>query len=271
MTNETNDSLKIFLIFFFALTFCARGFALSETKENSQQQSTAYQKFQLFYDWSATYACDEIRWGSDPAHWNRGADPYHVCTDGSVSYDQPNSQGPLGWEGYCGQVAVSNITGMFCQRMIAPKNIDFYATDSFPGSLPSTLTTILTQIFAEKNGVMRCPNGEWKTSTSELSQTFISNLKKLLFQTNQKSVIQRKRSYESTIAVSPVIILLNEGVLAYHYVTLLDLIDNSYDSFGCSAVINTWGEQKLLSCENLINHTQNSALGFLAIYFDEHN
>ena len=277
----TNNLWKISFTYFFLFHFNITGLATSRELENFHQNSSTYQKFHLNYEWEATNICHDLKQGVDPLNLNRGKHNYHACSDGSVSYDQPISQGTWGWEGYCGQVAVSNVTGMFCQRMIAPKNIDLYAKDNFPGSLPGTLKTILTQIFAEQNGKKGikgnngyrnqkgCPKGKWKTSNTEYSNVFISNLKKLLFHTNQKNVVLRERSYFSTVEVSPVVLLLKEGNLNYHYVTVIDLLDDVNDKFGCQVVMNTWGEQKIMSCENLIKYTQDSALRFFILYFEE--
>lgn len=221
------------------------------------------------YDFKETIKCSTVANGSD-SYSRRGAVSYFVCPDRTASFGQPDSTGNGGWNGYCGQTAVSNAVGMMCGRYFTPQTVDTYATDVTPGNLPGTNLRALRRIFTERFSNVRqanpCPtNGTWKAFAPWTEKGFIDGLKKALW--NGAGQVSRKRLNGSTVKISPVILLMGRGVDKLHWLTLVDFRNNPQDRFGCDAVMNTWGNQKVMTCENLASYGNTLLLGYSYLAF----
>ncbi|MCA9652814.1 MAG: hypothetical protein KC501_23045 [Myxococcales bacterium] len=63
-----------------------------------------------------------------------------LMPDGSYSWEQPDSNGTNGWEGFCGQTAIANLlTTIQGGVQVSPQDVSRAADDWTPGSRPSTL------------------------------------------------------------------------------------------------------------------------------------
>jgi hypothetical protein len=216
------------------------------------------------FEFKETIKCTQIARGQDPYLNRRAPVRYFVCPDGTPSFNQPDSTGNGGWNGYCGQTAVSNLTAMLCKRYFTPETVDSYATDVTPGNLPGTNLRALKRIFTESYTNVRsanpCPkNGKWKAHSPWTEQGLINGVKRALFQGPGK--VQRKRSNGSTISITPVGLLIGSGIDKLHWVTVVDFHSNPQDRFGCDVVMNTWGNQKVMTCENLARYANTMLLG----------
>ncbi len=223
------------------------------------------------YDFKETINCTQIARGQDPYLNRRAAVNYFVCPDGTASFPQPDSTGNGGWNGYCGQTAVTNLTAMLCKRYFTPETVDTYATDVTPGNLPGTNIRALKKIFTESYTNVRqanpCPNtGKWKQRSAWTHQGLIDGIKKSLYQ--GPGTVQRKRLNGTTIAITPVAVLIGSGIDKLHWITVVDFRSNPQDSFGCDVVMNTWGNQKVMTCEKLVDYANTLLLGNSYLAFE---
>lgn len=169
------------------------------------------------------------------------------CKDNSVSFLQPPSSGPLGYEGLCGQTTVSNLAYSYCKIVLHPKNyVDFYMQDLTPGARPDTLAAGLNMIF-EKNG-QHCPSGQWSAVNTDNANQFITLISNML-KIKKPWSITRKRKNSSMVKRNPIAALIripyNHGP---HWVTVVD-IKNVNDSKQCSIVFNSWDDQYESPCQ----------------------
>jgi hypothetical protein len=208
------------------------------------------------YEWKSHTTCSIKSTGIDPVYPGLGLVTYYVCPDKTISHSQPKSTGFNSWEGYCGQTAISNITSMICQRHMDPRGNDFYGTDPTPGAHSSTMKKSLRKIFTEYRQYNNCPNVTWNVRQNWTSSSFLKSVKGDLFGSTKK--IKRFRSAKTFVNVTPTPVLLNSGGLRYHWVTVVDIIPNSTDSFGCDVVVNTWGDQKTLTCANFVSYADHT-------------
>ncbi len=217
-------------------------------------------KSSLFnYQWKSQTDCKDTRDGIDAVYPERGIVTYSVCPDGTISHRQPRSHGLNGWEGYCGQTAASNMTSMLCQRHISPKTHDLYAKDLTPGQHSSTMKKALNKIFSEQPGKNTCPVTHWVVRINWHDEIFLEKLKRDLFYGQQQIIRNREDGHQ--IKITPIPVLMNSGGLNYHWVTVVDLINNSQDRFGCDVIMNTWGNQKTLGCETFTRYTDHTGFG----------
>ena len=210
------------------------------------------------YVWKSSISCGKKRTGNDPIKASSKSVTYYVCPDSTLSHVQPKSTGINGWEGYCGQTSVSNVTSMLCERHISPKENDNYGTDASPGQHSSTMRKVLRKIFTESPTKNTCPKVSWNTRATWSDSAFLKRVKGDLFGSSHK--IKRFRSSNTYVNVTPTPVLLNSGGLNYHWVTVVDVIDNKKDNYGCDVVLNTWGDQKTLTCDNFVNYGNHSSL-----------
>lgn len=211
------------------------------------------------YKWKSSTICTNKRMGKDPAKKNSANVIFYVCPDKTLSHIQPESTGVKGWEGYCGQTAISNVTSMLCERHISPKENDNYGTDVSPGQHSSTMRKVLRKIFTESPQTNTCPKVTWNTRATWSGSAFLKKVKGDLFGSSHK--MKRFRSANTYVNVTPTPVLLNSGGLNYHWVTVVDVINNNDDYYGCDVVLNTWGDQKILTCENFVHYGNHSSLG----------
>jgi hypothetical protein len=223
------------------------------------------------FEFKETITCAQAMSGRDPYLNRRAAVSYFVCPDGTTSFPQPNSTGNGGWNGYCGQTAVSNATGMLCKRYFTPQTVDSYATDITPGNLPGTNLRALKKIFTESYTNVRqanpCPSGTWKQHSPWTQQGLIDGIKDSLLKGPGK--FQRRRLNGTTISITPVLVLIGSGIDKLHWLTVVDFRNNPQDRFGCDVVMNTWGNQKLMTCENLADYGNTLLLGFNYLAFEK--
>lgn len=211
------------------------------------------------YEWKSSTQCNVKGLGSDVVYSNLKPVSYYICPDKTISHVQPPSTGLNGWEGYCGQTAMSNITSMLCGRHMSPKSNDFYGTDLSPGQHSTTILASLRKIFTEYPKKNTCPKVTWKIRQNWRDKSLLKSVKGDVFGSTSK--IKRFRSATTYVNITPTPVLLNSGGLNYHWVTVVDFLDNKNDEFGCDVVLNTWGDQKTLTCENFVSYTDHSGLG----------
>lgn len=186
------------------------------------------------YVWKSSTSCAIKGSGSDAVYPSLKAVPFYVCPDKTISHSQPDSTGYNGWEGYCGQTSISNITSMLCSRHMSPKSNDFYGTDATPGQHSSTIERSLRKIFKEHPKTNTCPKVTWNVRQNWSGGSFLKSVKGDLFGSTHKT--KRFRSATTYVNVTPTPVLLNSGGLNYHWVTVVDIIDNKKDKYGCEVV-----------------------------------
>ena len=224
-----------------------------ETKSNLESMTGGGE-----YVWKSTTSCVVTMNGKDPVYSRLNPVSYYVCPDKTISHVQPKSTGYNGWEGYCGQTAVSNVTSMLCNRHMSPKGNDYYGTDVSPGQHSSTMKKSLKKIFTEYPSVNTCPKVTWNVRATWSGESFLKSVKGDLFGSTKK--IRRYRSFNTYVNVTPTPVLLNSGGMNYHWVTVVDIISNPKDSLGCDVVVNTWGDQKTLTCEHFVSYGDNTSI-----------
>ena len=211
------------------------------------------------YSWKSSTSCTVKGTGKDAVYPSLKAVPYYVCPDKTISHSQPDSTGLNGWEGYCGQTSISNITSMLCGRHMSPKSNDFYGTDYTPGQHSSTIESSLRKIFTEYPTRNTCPKVTWNVRQNWSGGTFLRSVKGDLFGSTHK--VRRFRTATTYVNVTPTPVLINSGGLNYHWVTVVDIINNKDDKYGCDVVVNTWGDQKTLTCANFASYADHSSIG----------
>lgn len=211
------------------------------------------------YEWKSATSCAIKGLGSDVVYSSLKPVSYYICPDKTISHAQPPSTGLNGWEGYCGQTAMSNITSMLCGRHMTPKSNDFYGTDYTPGQHSSTMKISLRKIFTESPKSNTCPKVKWNVRKNWNGASFLKSVKGDLFGSTKK--IRRFRTENTYVNVTPTPVLLNSGGLNYHWVTVVDIISNKKDTYGCDVVVNTWGDQKSLTCDNFVSYANHAGIG----------
>lgn len=187
---------------------------------------------------------------------------HYECPDRTISFIQPESTGAGGWNGFCGHVSISNTTRMICNRAVNP--LQTGARDLTPGTRPDTNRNALNNLFAR---IPSCPEGRWITRGALSARTYINRLRSALF--NGPSKYNRLRTPRTLVKITPVPVLLAASIQSFHWVTLVDLIPNPADKYKCDAVMNTWGDQKVMTCENLVKFGRTPLFGFSFLSFVE--
>lgn len=120
--------------------------------------------------------------------------------DGSISWEQPDSNGMGGWEGFCGQTATANLLTTYTGNEISPHDVAEAANDWGPGSTPATLLRAIQALVPDGN------------------QYFLSDSQDLSSATRQ----------------TPIVCLLYWSGLNFHYVTVVEARPNSvlYNHWG---------------------------------------
>jgi hypothetical protein len=179
---------------------------------------------------------------------------YFKCKDGSTTFDQPESTGMGGWNGFCGETGVSNILKMTCGEGWHPDGKIRSITseqDYTPGNRPKTLEYALNELSPKS----KCNGKKWSyydtaENDREYLESIIDGLKK-------ESKFIRKRSDGTTIKRAPVLTMVKlSGSKTLHWVTVVDVV--GYDSkttIGmnkkCFAFVNQWGKQYKIPCSHL--------------------
>jgi len=215
--------------------------------------------------------CSVSRQGQDNYHGGRAATTYFVCPDGTFSFPQPDSTGYEGWNGYCGETAVSNVSGMMCERFLSPQTVGTYATDITPGTLPATNLRALKKIFTENYTNVRrsnpCPvNGSWKARGANSDQNFINAVMVSVLQ--GPGGFTRQRADGTSKEITPTMVLMAHGFSKLHWVTIVDFRRNNDDKFACDVVMNTWGQQKIMTCANFAKYSKTALFGYSILTFE---
>ncbi len=214
------------------------------------------------FNFKLTRNCSTIRFGGDHKNPSRERVQYRVCEDGTVSFDQPTSTGINGWNGFCGQTAAANTGAMICYRYTHPTLFDDYADDLTPGSRPGTVRAGLAKYFAEGG----CPSGRWQNRSPWTANGFFEELRSALWLTRGKSL--RRRENGTSVRFTPVPVLISSGLQAMHWVTVVDLVADREDIYGCNLVMNTWGSQRVMTCKDFIDYAMNPAFGYRYLRFE---
>ena len=232
--------------------FANPDFSLNDLYKEQIEKSSQVKE----YEWKTTTQCNTKKRGKDLVHPGRGEAVYYECPDKTISYVQPPSTGYKGWDGYCAQTSVSNVTSMLCNRHITPNHSNGYGSDLMPGTFPDTTRGALNKVFSEKSSKNTCPAVKWKVRRYFTAEGWLKAVKGDVFGSNRK--VRRYRNANTYVNITPTPVLLNAGALMYHWVTVVDFIDNKKDIYKCDVVLNTWGSQHTLTCEDFIrygNHT----------------
>jgi len=224
------------------------------------------------FQWEDEDRCSTLEFRRSPV--SSEAVHYGRCLDSTVSFVQPPTEGVGGWEGRCGPTAVANLTAMRCQGgALAVLEVAQFASDTTPGWRPDTLVNALNRIFARysasnqsPDGGLQCPAGRWGVVTSPSALTFLKDLSKSLLPLQSKGTIRRLRPDGSEVEISPTPILIQEGAVGMHWVTVVDYVSDARDPYGCAVLMNTYAEQKRMTCQQLIPQA-NTLLGYVHARF----
>ena len=242
----------------------ALGLVLASLFATSASASRLREKSDDFV-WETSDACAKAETRSGPFSPNVS---FHRCGDSTISFIQPETENN-GWEGKCGPTSTANLVSMRCQGgSLTVKEVNSFAGDLTPGWTPRTLIYALNTIFTKYRATRRntssliCPSGHWEEIGSINGADFIYDLRKSIVPRDSMGSISRRRENGSRIQMSPIPVFLEAGITGMHWVTLVDMLDDSSDAFGCSVRINTYGEQETLSCSRFV-HYANTLLGFI--------
>jgi hypothetical protein len=135
-----------------------------------------------------------------------GTPRLNVMPDGSYSWEQPDSNGLNGWEGFCGQTATANLlTTDKGGVQVTPQDVSKAADDWTPGSKPETLMRAIGKLAADPS----------------------------------KFEISHDKDLSSASPTSPIACLLQWGGGSFHYVSVVGVQ-------GDRVVFNHWGIQDSL-------------------------
>ena len=149
----------------------------------------------------------------------------HIMPDGTISWEQPDSTGWFGYEGYCGQTAAANISSML-RVSISPEEVNQTCYDVTPGSLPRTLARFLTND-------LQVP---WQVYHLYSHEAF-AKLRMAL----------HNGSLQAANGLAPVAMLIKvKGVKAYHWITIVDITDDD------GVIFNEHGKQKYMTKKDLL-------------------
>jgi hypothetical protein len=191
------------------------------------------------------------------------------CKDGTFVHKQPKSTGIGGWNGYCGETAMSNINYMYCNYITSPKKYcAAKATDGTPGIRPGVLAHVMNDYFDSHE---TCPKGKWvdyyESSTPE------EFLDYLVAGINHKGITKRKVG-KTEKEVSPFPIMLDSfplGGSVRHWVTVVDIVNfEGKDKVltkqkKCMVVVNHWGNQYKVPCHRLAAAAEASGNGIVGM------
>ena len=219
-----------------------------ECKNNQTSQLEAYLKSKTDNDSLSNYkvetCSDNIENEYPSFHYG-----IRICSDGTTSFDQPNSQGIFDSEGKCGQTAASNVFHMYCKMIASPSYCNAHLDDSTPGVKPSTMDTGLDKLFNED--LSRCPTGFWDETNYKYQSDFILGIEyKLNSIPSNGNMVTRKLPNGQKRKKAPVMILIKSpgSKTGLHWVTVVD-IERSRNS--CHMILNTWGKQYKVPCSKV--------------------
>ena len=207
--------------------------------------------------------------GACPKTEERVNAEFHRCKDGTVTYEQPDSTGINGYNGFCGETAASNVLYMQCRVFSNPETYsNKYTRDPGPGTLPSSLRRGLNDMFDKWDG---CPKGKWEkysgaSSPEEYFSYLIGGLEE------EHGNIMRTRSDGSRVRRTPFPIMIEvppKGGKGLHWITLVDVEGwegknkQIEDQENCNAVVNHWGDQYKVPCHRLASWAKDTGRGVI--------
>ena len=152
MRNLINLALQSFLF-----TFTFSGFAIDPTPgtgfyepahicPESRSISSSYSFFKSYVKSNSQSLGDYL---TDNCKESVNEEFSHgTCKDGSVSFEQPGSEGYFKQEGLCGQVGISNLYNNYCNWNIDVQTVDeYYARDFTPGTRTGVLIDGVNKLF----------------------------------------------------------------------------------------------------------------------------
>jgi len=145
--------------------------------------------------------------------------PGHARTR-TYSWDQPDSEGPGGYYGYCGPTAASNLLANMCGYLVPPSRLAECCFGLGPGTNPRALVETL-------NGLHDC--GRWAVCHSDVLDG---------------------DPLDTLFEQLPAAALLDwDGALELHWVTVVDV---HRTGGSCQVVYNHWGRQDRMGCNEFI-------------------
>jgi hypothetical protein len=175
---------------------------------------------------------------------------FYVCKDGSISFEQPKSAGFFGWEGKCGETAISNVLKMTCGMAWNPAGtIDRLTSDFGPGNQAPTVVYGLNRM---AESIPACSGIRWTYyNTADSRQEFIESIHDGL---DAPSRFYRQRDAQTKIRRAPVPALIykaSQKIL--HWVTVVDVIGYEKNKplsqqTECKVIYNDWDVQHTSSC-----------------------
>ena len=136
-----------------------------------------------------------------------GTQKRNVMPDGSYSWEQPDSTGVGGWNGYCGQTAMANLLTTYKGVDVTPSDVANAADDWTPGSDPRTLMRAIHAL----------------TTDPETYALSIGD-----------------QDLSSASPRTPIVVLLHWEGKVFHYVTVVKATSTD-------VTFNHWGMQQTLS------------------------
>jgi len=194
------------------------------------------------------YTKPDKKWHEFPHTYCNGQ-----CPDNSYSIKQEPSEGTLKQEGMCGQTSIVNILEMSCYYNYTTDTVDLFVDDYTPGVRPSTFVNGINKLkdaLLESDST-RCPKQKFKHFRSKSGDEFIADLFLLLNQGSGPHMLERINNNGIKVKRSPVALFVQnpgQGFFGAHWVTVVD-IENYRNN--CTAIVNHWGSQYRVPCDDL--------------------
>lgn len=170
-----------------------------------------------------------------------------TCKDGSVSFNQPPSEGLWEQEGMCGQVGISNLYNNYCSWNIQVDDVDdHYAWDYTPGTRTGVLVNGANKLFSHNSD---CPKGKFSAHYAKSERDYISSVLSATHQTVGPNQLVRTNNKGKKVKRAPVMTLIGlPGKKILHWVMVVDV---EFEGGGCNFIVNSWGSQMTVPCSTM--------------------
>ncbi len=167
-----------------------------------------------------------------------------TCKDGSVSFEQPGSEGYFKQEGLCGQVGISNLYNNYCSWNIDVQTVDeHYARDFTPGTRTGVLVDGVNELFRNNSD---CPSGEFEDFYAKDEQDYIASVLSATHQSVGENQLVRTDSRGRRVKRAPAMVLISLPTgKELHWVTVVDV---EFKNGGCYFIVNSWDDQMTVPC-----------------------
>jgi hypothetical protein len=170
--------------------------------------------------------------------------------DGTISWDQPPSDGVEGWNGRCGETAAANLIAMYYQGYAsAPLAIPEYIKfeDPTPGTRVETLTLGMNN-FQKK--IKQSPRKFlWKSANASSSAPILDLSEIVVVRAGSSNRAPSFKNVDKTTHKKfPVAALLQMGK-QFHWVTIVNVV---YRDGGYHVVYNDHGKQTTISSSEFL-------------------